>query len=138
MAEPMTLWTKVIEPSLPEYMGKIFEDVCRDAVRTGLALPFEPLRVGSWWTRDGKHEVDVVARGLDDELFVGECKWGKVSPDDLQRLKERGRLVAAEIGGVTRLVFGLFSAADDGDEAVREAVRAGDVLYFGLDDLFAP
>ncbi len=136
LAEPLDLWKRTIEPGLDDYMGAVFEDICRDSVRTGLTLPLKPLRVGRWWTRDGRHEVDIVVRGVEDELFVGECKWGGVSGADLQTLRERGRMAADELGRVSRIFHGLFSAADRKDDAVSRAEDDGEVLYFGPEALF--
>lgn len=137
LGDPAHLWTNVIEPRLDDYMGNVFEAVCREAVRAGLPLPFKPLRVGRWWTRDGRHEVDVVARGARGELFVGECKWGSLTGADLTLLRERGRLVAADLPQVSATTYGLFSASDRKDAALIRATEAGDVLHFGPEALFA-
>jgi len=136
LGDPANLWTHVIEPRLDDYMGNVFEDVCRDAVRAGLPLPFKPLRVGRWWTRDGRNEVDVVARGARGELFLGECKWGSVTRADLDLLQERSRLVMAELPNVSTLTYGLFSASDRKDEGVARAAESGEVLYFPAEALF--
>ncbi len=136
LVEPVDLWEKSIEPGLDDYMGALFEDICRDSIRTGLSLPFTPLRVGRWWTRDGRHEVDVVVRGMNDELFVGECKWGGVSAADMNTLRERGQLIASELPNVSRIYYGLFSAADRQDPIVRQAVDGRDMLSFGPDALY--
>ena len=137
LADPAHLWKNVMEPRLDDYMGDVFEAVCRDAVRAGLPLPFEPLRVGRWWTRDGRHEVDVVARGPGGELFVGECKWGALTGADLTILRERARLVAADLPQVSTITYGLFSASERKDEAVTRAVETGEALYFPAEALFA-
>jgi hypothetical protein len=93
--------------------------------------------VGRWWTRDGRHEVDVVARGARGELFVGECKWGDLTGSDLTLLRERGRLVMAELPRVSATTYGLFSASNRKDAALTRATEAGDVLHFGPEALFA-
>ena len=136
MATPETLWQTRIEPHLDDYMGLIFEDICRDFVRTELQLPFTPLRVGRWWTRNSEDEVDIVVRGTDDELFVAECKWGAVSGRDFRKLKARARKIAAEIGDVPAIHYGLFSRADQRDDIIRQAIDDGDIAYFGAEDLF--
>ena len=71
------VWQNKIEPRLSEFIGPIFEDICRQRVwemaRAG-NLPFMPQKVGSWWTHQA--EVDVLA--VDDitqSALVGECKW---------------------------------------------------------------
>lgn len=136
VADPGALWRERIEPRLDTYMGGVFEEVCRTFAARAPEFPVDPLRVGRWWTRDSAHEVDVVVRGVDDRLFVGECKWGGVTGGDLATLRERGRVIADEVGGGPRIVHGLFSGSDQLDDAVREAVEAGEVHYWGAEDLF--
>lgn len=136
MASPDLLWRERIEPGLDDYMGLIFEDACRDFVRTRLEFSFEPLRIGRWWTRNSDGEVDVVVRGVDDELFVAECKWGAVDGHDLQTLKRRGQKVADQLGDVSRIEHALFSAKGRIDRIVREAADTGDVAVYDADDLF--
>ncbi len=37
----------------------------------------------------GHNELDVVAMGLDGDILVGECKWGRVDDADLNKLRAR-------------------------------------------------
>lgn len=136
VADPAALWRERIEPELDTYMGGVFEDACRAFAARSPEFPVQPLRVGRWWSRASDHEVDVVVRGVDDRLFVGECKWGGVTGGDLRTLRERGERIADEIGGAPEIVRGLFSGADEADAAVREAAAAADVLYWSSDDLY--
>lgn len=136
MATAEALWSKRIQPHLDDYMGPMFEDICRDFVRHLLKLPFEPVRVGRWWTRSSDEEVDVVVRGVEDELFVAECKWGTVDGGDLQTLERRARQIEQEIGGSPEIHYGLFSARGSKTTGVDEAVGSGDVVYFEGDDMF--
>lgn len=136
VADPGALWRERIAPKLDTYMGGVFEDACRDFAANAPNFPVEPLRVGRWWTRTSEEEVDVVVRGVDDRLFVGECKWGGVSGRDLSKLRERGRRVADEIGGGPEIVYGLFSGSDELDDTVREAAEEGAVHYWNANDLY--
>lgn len=136
MASPKSLWKARIEPHLDDYMGPIFEDACRDFTRYVLDLPFEPLRIGRWWTRTSDDEVDIVIRGMNDELFVAECKWGAVDGHDLHKLRERARHIAAQIGDVPAVHLAIFSGADRPDDSIRQAADDGELRYFAIDDLF--
>lgn len=136
MATTDTLWKSRIEPRLDDYMGEVFEDICHDFVKTYLELPFDALRIGRWWTRDSQHEVDIVVRGTDGALFVGECKWGGVTGADLKKLRQRAQMIAGELDEVGEIHYALFSGADEHDKRVAEAVEAGEVSYYGLDQLF--
>ena len=73
---------------------------------------------------------------MNGELFLGECKWCAVTGVNLRTLRERSRLIAGEMGGVSQIHYGLFSGADGGDEAVSLAVEGGELLYFGPNALF--
>ena len=99
------------------------------------ALPFLPIRVGEWWDHSSGNEVDIVAQGTEGELLVAECKWGVVDGHDLRRLRSRAELVVAELTGVRRVHFALFSARGMSDD-VRAEVEAGRVIHFDAAALY--
>jgi AAA+ ATPase superfamily predicted ATPase len=72
---------QIVERDLDSYMGLAFEDCCRDWVGryAGDALPASQ-QLGSWWSRDGQTEIDMVgiSRGRHD--LLGSCKWSKSAP----------------------------------------------------------
>jgi AAA+ ATPase superfamily predicted ATPase len=136
LVEPEQLWNEVVVPGLDDYMGPVFESVCRDFVRRNPdRLPFRPLRVGEWWDATSQNEVDVVAVGGRGDLLVGECKWGRVTAGHLATLRERSEAVAAELGGIQRVHLALFSGRGEVDDEVRRESEAGNVLVFGAEDL---
>ena len=132
LVEPRRLWDTTIVPRLHDYMGGVFEGVCRDAIRTGrLKVPFAPIRIGDWWDASSEQQIDVVALGDDGELLVAECKWGEVTGGDLTVLERRAGLLAAELGGVVRRTHvAVFSGRATFDSAVVSAHQAGRVLAF--------
>jgi AAA+ ATPase superfamily predicted ATPase len=138
LMEPRELWEHYIAPGLSDYMGQVFESVCRTFVGRSRhpRLPFRPVRVGEWWSSDSTEQVDVVALGRDGELLVGECKWGSVARADVESLERRRDLLLEEIGGVTSAHLAIFSGKPIGDHAVVARVAHGDLLHFALDDLF--
>lgn len=92
LVPPERLWASAVAPRLDDYMGAVFEETCRHAVRAGtLPLPFPVSRVGEWWDAASQEQVDVVAVGADGGLLVGECKWGEVTGRDLATLERRAR-----------------------------------------------
>ena len=144
LVEPETLWERVVEPRLDEaHVAGVFEDVCRQWVARGVSradngsppLSFEPVQVGSWWTGDGGDEVDVVALDGAGGLLVGECKWGRADGRDLDTLLRRGALVAAEAGGVERIVPVLFTGGGL-DKRAASRVEAGEAQHVPIDVLF--
>jgi AAA+ ATPase superfamily predicted ATPase len=131
LVEPRRLWETAVVPRLDDYMGGVFEGVCRQAVRLAtVALPFAPTRVGEWWDASSTEQIDIVAVGADGELLVAECKWGEVVSTDLSTLERRANLLAQELGGVRRVFFALFSGQGQFDPAVIAARDAGRVLCF--------
>lgn len=132
---PERLWEDVIVPDLDDYMGAIFEEICRDFVRQTDRLPFRPLRVGEWWDTTSQNQVDVVATGVAGELLVGECKWGRVTSAHLADLRTRALAVAAELPRVGNVHLALFTGRGEADEEVRREAEAGTVLLFSAEDL---
>jgi uncharacterized protein len=134
------LWDAFIGPRLDGYIGEhVFEAACRQFVGNAChpGLPFRPARVGSWWTEDASDEVDVVAVDGSGRVLLGECKWGSVAREDLQKLERRANLILPNLDGVRTVTLALFSAGRIADTIVQQRVDAGEVLYFSADDLFA-
>lgn len=132
-----TVWQRHIEPGLDDYMGPVFEEICRAAMHARPEiLPFEPFRTGRWWRADSHDQVDVVVLSGQGELLAGECKWGAVGARDLDALRRHAGLVAAELDGVSRVHYAPFSGRGVFDESVGNAAEAGEVRLFGPDNLF--
>ncbi|MDT8436636.1 MAG: ATP-binding protein [Gemmatimonadota bacterium] len=136
---PEELWEAFIAPRLDGYIGEhVFEVVCRQFVADSIhpALPFRAARVGSWWTANGSDEIDVVALDGSGSVLLGECKWGSVARDDLQKLERQADLILPHLGGVRTVSLALFSAGGISDTVVQRRIDAGDLLHFSADDLF--
>lgn len=138
LAEPEQLWEEVVAPGLDDYMGPVFEQICRDFVGRTDRLPFKPLSVGEWWDASSTNQVDVVAVGTKGLLLVGECKWGRVTAAHLAELTRRAALVSAEWRSATRPYLALFSGRGEADDEVRREAAAGNVLLFSPEDLRTP
>lgn len=135
LVAPARLWTSVVAPRLPDHLGPVFEEACRQFVRRGEGLPFAPLRVGEWWDAAGRDQVDVVATGDAGQLLIGECKLGQVTLADLDTLRVRAARLAAELGRPAEVHLALFSARGEADAAVRAAVAAGEAQWFRLEEV---
>lgn len=139
MVDSERLWHDRIAPRLDDYMGMVFETACRDFVRYSNALPFSPIRVGEWWDASSSQQVDVVALGSNDELLVGECKWGRVSGQDLIRLRQRTVDVVSELGiQPSSTYLALFSGRGGADSKAEDDLERDDILYFGPSALCEP
>jgi uncharacterized protein len=137
LAPAERLWSEQVQPRLNDYMGGVFEAVCRDFVRSGAApLPFQPLRVGEWWDSASTHEIDIVAIGPDDQVLVGECKWGDVNGSDLDRLRTRANLLLPDLGGGPHQVHVALFSGGGPAPGLEAEVRAGRVLHFPAESLY--
>ena len=138
LVDARRLWDTAILPRLDDYMGGVFEQACRQAVRAGgLQLPFAPVRVGEWWDSGSREQIDLAALDGDGQLFAAECKWGEATLQDLATIERRAALLAAELGGIRRTHVALFSARGAFDNDVIAARDAGRVLCFTSADLTA-
>ena len=92
---------KRIEPHLPEYMGKVFEEICKQylwkLLLTG-KCPVEFTSLGRWWGNDTVNkcqaEIDIMGEQDKSTALFAECKWTneKVDLGVLETLIERSKL----------------------------------------------
>ena len=73
---------KRIEPHLPEYMGKVFEEICKQYLWKLLLSgksPVEFTSLGRWWGNDparrSQAEIDIMGEQDKDTSIFAECKW---------------------------------------------------------------
>jgi AAA+ ATPase superfamily predicted ATPase len=136
LVEPEHLWRSAVAPRLDDYMGPVFESACRQGVRAGtVSLSFVPGRVGEWWDSSSTEQLDIVALGGEGELFVGECKWGEVTGDDLANLARRAAMLARELGRISRTELAVFSGQARFAPAVLAARDAGRVMCYSREDI---
>jgi len=82
---------------LSAYVGRVFEDACRDYMKRingTQGLPFMFHGIGRWWGTDpetkSQKEIDIIA-DADDKAIFGECKWSdyEVGISVLNDLREK-------------------------------------------------
>lgn len=92
---------KRIEPHLSDYMGKVFEEICKQYLWQLLLsgeCPVEFSTLGRWWGNDPKEkrqaEIDILAEQDKNTALFGECKWTdeKVDLGVLETLVKRSEL----------------------------------------------
>ena len=92
---------KRIEPCLSDYMGKVFEEICKQYLWKLLLSgksPVEFTKLGRWWGTDPKEkkqtEIDIMGEQDKDTALFGECKWTneKVDAGVLDTLIKRSQL----------------------------------------------
>ena len=89
-------YNQVIKTQLSDYMGLVFEQMCREyLLYYAEELPFEPVEIGQWWGTDPlkkkQIQIDVAATSAaENEFIVGSCKFKneKIGVDELELLKE--------------------------------------------------
>ena len=90
-----------IEPYFSDYMGKVFEDICRQYLWKLLIsgkTPIEFTSLGRWWGNDPVHkcqaEIDIMGEQDKNTAVFGECKWTneKVDLGVLETLMERSNI----------------------------------------------
>jgi AAA+ ATPase superfamily predicted ATPase len=83
-------------PKLDEHMGPVFKELARDHVRN-LTVAGEldgVTRVGSWWSADGRTEIDVVALSDQRVALAGEATWDeRLDRSALVRLRQGLRIL---------------------------------------------
>lgn len=135
-------YQKAVKPKLSEYMGSVFEDMCRFyTLNAGTAgdLNCFVTAVGKWWgtNPEKREQTDIDVVGLDKtakKAVLGECKY-KNEPMDrkvFEKLSERRSLIAKEYSVVQYLLFSKsgFSAG------LLENADADQVKLVTLDELY--
>lgn len=89
----------VVERDLDVFMGLVFEDCCREWIGRYAdgALPASQ-QLGSWWSRDGQTEIDVVGTSRGRYDLLASCKWDRRAPLGVlgRLLRQRDGLGRAE------------------------------------------
>lgn len=122
---------KRIEPQLSDYMGKTFEDICKQYLWKRLLAgecPVEFASLGRWWENDpiekSRAEIDIIGEQDKATALFGECKWTneKVDLGVLETLVKRCRLFSYK-----KIYYYLFSKSGFTKGCIDEAKKMGNV-----------
>lgn len=92
---------KRIAPYLSDYMGKVFEEICKQYLWRLLLSGESPVQfkeLGHWWGADpftrSQTEIDIMGEQDKDTALFGECKWTneKVDVCVLETLIRRSKI----------------------------------------------
>lgn len=134
------VWERRILPDLNNYMGLVFEKICRDYLLHQNALGRLPVlftEIGRWWGSSAKErrqiEIDLVARDHQDYLFC-ECKWRNepVGEHVLKDLKIKADAVSQDRKNTWYVLFGK-NGFTEGLKA--EAQRTDHIMLVSFNDL---
>ena len=124
-----------IAADLDNIMGPAFEQCCRAWVARYASeeLTGAPHEVGSWWSRRGDVEIDVVGVRKHRYVLVGACKWRREADTDVL-----GELLAQRhaLGPSARNAKLLIFARESFTEQLRERAGEERVELLTAPDLF--
>ena len=130
---------KRIEPQLSDYMGKVFEEICKQylwKLLLGGKSPIEFSSLGRWWGNDPVNkcqaEIDIVGAQDKDNAVFAECKWTneKVDLSVLEKLVELSNLFTYK-----NKHFFLFSKSGFTKGCADKAMKLGNVSLVTYGDI---
>ena len=130
---------KRIEPHLSDYMGKVFEEICKQYLWKLLLdgnCPIEFNDLGRWWgTNPSTHnqeEIDIMGEQDKNTALFGECKWTnqKVDTGILETLLKRSQLFH-----YSKIQLYLFAKTGFTEGCKALAEKMGNVALVTYDDM---
>lgn len=133
------IYEQAIKKYFPDYMGLVFENMCRDyLLRYTEDLPIILADVGQWWGTDPKQkkeiQIDIVGTPLEGkEYIIGSCKYRneKIGIDELELIKDYAKVFGK--GEVYH--YYIFSKGGFTDGLIERA-KAENVNLLTLDDIY--
>lgn len=122
---------KRIEPQLSNYMGRVFEEICKQYLWKQLLagnVPVEFVSLGRWWGNDpiqkSQVEIDIMGEQDSESALFAECKWRneRVDIDILETLVRRSKLFR-----YTKVHYYLFSKSGFTKGCAEKAAESGNV-----------
>jgi len=136
------LLKKEIIPSLSTYIGKPFEEICRQYLirrNNNGQLPFTFTNIGCFWgagpDKKTQVEIDIVAASrAENSIIYGECKWKneKIGVGVLNELIQNSEVLS----GYQNKYYMLFSTSGFTEGLKNTAKTMGNVELVDLDKLF--
>ncbi len=130
---------KRIDAELSNYMGKVFEEICKQYLWKQLILGNSPIEfnsLGRWWgtnpIKGCQEEIDIMGEQDSKSALFAECKWRneKVDMDVLETLVERSKLFRYE-----KVYYYLFSKSGYTKSCMEKAEQMGNVTLVSYGDI---
>ncbi len=133
------IYDQAIKQYYSEYMGLVFEQICKDyLLRYADNLPFVLSEVGQWWGSDAKTkkeiQIDIVGTPLEgNEYLIGSCKYKKekIGIDELELLKEYAKV----FGKGSSYRYCIFSKGGFTDGLI-ETAKKENVMLFTMEEIY--
>ena len=131
-------YDEVVAKRLSDYMGIIFEEMCRDYILYyDNLLPFNMSEIGQWWGGNPKTkkqaQIDVVVTSSDgNEGIIGSCKFknDKIGSDELLLMQE----YAEAMGCFDEKYFYFFSKSGFTDDMLKN--KNNHTRFITLKDMY--
>ncbi len=130
---------KRIEAQLSDYMGRVFEEICKQYLWKLLLegrMPIEFVSLGRWWGNDPRKkvqtEIDIMGEQDSSSAIFAECKWRNenVDLDVLETLIDRSGLFH-----YTKVHYFLFSKTGFTKGCMEKAQEMRNVTLVSYDDI---
>ena len=140
------VYDAVVGSYLSEYMGLVFEEICRQYLTLNMdCLPFYFSDLGEWWGTDNHRkkeaQLDIVGVGVQtgnssegDNYLIGSCKYKnhKIHTDELSLIKDYASLFTTNRDHCCYYIFSKSGFSD----GLLEKQESGEVRLFTLNDLY--
>lgn len=133
------IYDSVMKKYYSEYMGLVFEHMCREYLfRYAENIPMVLSDIGQWWGTDSKTrkevQIDIVGTPAEgNEYIIGSCKYRNtpVGTDELDLLRN----YADVFGKGDKYHFYIFSKSGF-TQSLTEAARRGEVTLVSLEEMY--
>lgn len=134
------LYDKAVKQYLHDYMGLVFEQMCREyLLYYADDLPIEITDAAQWWGTDSKSkkeiQIDIVGTPAEGkEYIIGSCKYRneKIGVDELELIRQ----YASVFGKGSRYHYFIFSKGGFTD-GLRQLGEQGEVTLLTLEDIYS-
>lgn len=133
------IYERAIKQHYSDYMGLVFEKICREyLLRYAWNLPILLRDVGQWWGIDAKTrteiQIDIVGTPVDgEEYLIGSCKYRneKIGVDELELLRRYAGVFRK--GG--KFHYYIFSKSGF-TQSLLDMAMQGEVTLLTLEDIY--
>lgn len=127
-----------IAPKLAQYMGLVYEEMCKAYLARQVVNGLYVTEIGQWWGSDPKTrkqvQIDIVASTLDDNTFlIGSCKYRNepIGVDELELMQNYAKV----FGKGNNYIYYIFSKGGF-TEGLLELQKLGKVKLISLEDMY--